>query len=349
MSRRSEATPEGVKPTSLGFWFALTLLQQMVVAGLTLVGGVGGYALCWRTLLPAGSDLSFWQAVALNAGIAELLCLAAMHLATATGLLLWRRWISVALALLLVWSSMLLIDLWWPNSGQLTAVNLAKTLWHQLGTGVALPLTVLLLRLPWMRRAYPSAGARQNVKRQSPETVPGFPAGPAGQVLGFWIFVAQLSLALLDAGISRYQMAGHLVPETLPMGGAAILFAGGARAGQALMLLLVLGMLAWWRNWSAIQVSLVLLWSWQGFVLAAWSIANWPDLLYLAGGPEDSLPNRGFGLLMLIGSGDRMAPFTFDFGALLIWTTYLTQSPQVHRLYPGHRRYSELLTDVAAF
>jgi hypothetical protein len=41
--------------------------------------------------------------------------------------------------------------------------------------------------------------------------------------------------------------------------------------------------------------------------------------------------------------------FGFDLLGAIAWTAYLTQSPQVHRLYPGHRRYNELVTDVDVF
>jgi hypothetical protein len=99
----------------------------------------------------------------------------------------------------------------------------------------------------------------------------------------------------------------------------------------ALCLLLVILLLVW-RRWSSIRFTIIALWlvlpvslAWYVSISRSIGVGISSDL---------SLYPSGFG---------------FEWLGVMAWTAYLTQSPQVHRLYPGHRRYSELVTDVDVF
>lgn len=93
----------------------------------------------------------------------------------------------------------------------------------------------------------------------------------------------------------------------------------------ALLVLLLLR-----RRWSSIGITITLLWAAPTLGLAWFVLARIGAIAI----PADALYPAGLG---------------FDWFAAMAWTAYLLEAPQVHRLYPGSRRYAELVTDVDVF
>jgi len=95
--------------------------------------------------------------------------------------------------------------------------------------------------------------------------------------------------------------------------------------------LVLAGLLIWHRHWSSIRTTILFLWAAPVLGMVWHEAAGGPPLT-----PSDprALYPGGFGL---------------DWPAALAWTCYLLESPQVHRLYPGSKRYRDMVTDVDVF
>ena len=92
----------------------------------------------------------------------------------------------------------------------------------------------------------------------------------------------------------------------------------------------LIGLLLLRRRWSSIRITIAFLWL-APTLGVVWFIIDRSEAM-------------SQGILVLYPAG-----FGIDWFAALAWTCYLLEAPQVHRLYPGGRRYRDLVTDVDVF
>ena len=104
----------------------------------------------------------------------------------------------------------------------------------------------------------------------------------------------------------------------------------GAAIGLASLMLLAILLLGLGRKWGKLRAALLCLW-----LLPLFCVLQWLAMRMAPG----VLPF----LLQAV-----PAPWFAAFG-LAGWTAYLFEAPEVHRLYPGSRRYRDLVTDVDVF
>ncbi|HWT99305.1 MAG TPA: hypothetical protein VN229_16870 [Terriglobales bacterium] len=186
----------------------------------------------------------------------------------------------------------------------------------------------LLLATPRLRLLYPVpvAGGERASTIATPAKLPR-------GLSGTWLALLALALLIPPA------WAVYRFMDKLPAGSLSLLwdlrsellYPYAPAYVFALISVAMLGLLLFRRRWSSIGLLIAFLWL-APTLGAAWFFYGRIALGLLL--PDDTTYPAGLG---------------FDWLAAMAWTAYLLEAPQVRHLYPGGRRYSDLVTDVDVF
>lgn len=314
------------QPLGTSLWL---LIGMMLWAGLSDLVGV---TFLWMVedrypaYMQAGNLWNF------SGVIVEGLLHAACFLSAALALALWRRRTALYLASVLIWVAAFLpigegvvagdftSDLM-ANLGRAANIAMAKGLFAACGC------TAFLLATPRLRMVYPKSRAAALVAR------PSLVASPA-KVMSYGRLVLVIFLVL---PVGRLTWSIATAPQQAGGPDAApwltqFIEQQLAPAGFAIMMLCAAGWFWYRRRWSGVTMLIAFLW-----LLPIGSRILAISTLRESAGTQ----------LKVIAGLAGGAGFTLL--AAMAWTAYLMESPAIHRLYPGHRRRNDLVTDVDAF